>query len=107
MKTLNFKNQGKFLDENSSRYEATKGNVIIRIWKCAYSKEWRVEFCTLTGYGLEAESGDFNAYVSYKGMTKKELIEIIESKDLSYLDEPAQKLQKQMDDFKVWQKNYG
>ena len=51
---LEFKNKGKFADEDSSRYEAlVNDNVIVRIVKDGYfEKGFVFEFLTINGYAL-------------------------------------------------------
>ena len=74
MKNLKFKRTGKFLDEMSTRYEAQfSDNVFVRIYKCAYSKAWKICYMDFLGMELGSLNGNLDPQYS-----KKECIEMIE-----------------------------
>jgi hypothetical protein len=93
---LQFKNQGNFSGEASSRYEAKQGDLLIRIFKCEYSKNWNIKFCTLNGFELETESCDYYSNIFFKGITKKDIIEKLEKSNLTSINEAAKKFEIRM-----------
>lgn len=69
---LQFKNVGQYCEELSSRYEAAINiNVSVRVFKCAFNKQWNAHFISKEGYALESND-NFDYFYSD---TKKETIE--------------------------------
>lgn len=104
-KQIKFKNVGKFLDESSSRYEATIDSFIVRVWKCSYLNCWKYSFYTLTGYGLDEMNCDFlsnlhsNATKSDCYQIVNEIIADIELKN--QINERAKKIEERMKEFNL------
>lgn len=75
MKKLKFKNTGKYLEERSARYEARfTENSFIRVYKCAYSNQWKAEFLDRLGLQLD----EINQDVFYYFETKKQVVRELE-----------------------------
>ena len=85
MKTLKFKNLGKFLEESSSRYEAKfTENSNVNVFKCEYRSEWLYRFSDVK-YGYEL---DLNNHICSSFETKKECLKelnLILKNDKDYL----------------------
>ena len=88
MKKLKFKNTGKYLDELSSRYEATINEYIkVRIYKSEYYNGFIFSFLTSNDYSLNSINLDFLSSFWNKATKKQAIIRVEEIiNDNKYLE---------------------